>query len=302
MPLLASPAGLLASTSDQPAPTPTSGSSTSASSAPALTVAHITDVHITGEGSAAGKFKKCLEEIRRRHKPDFFLNGGDSVMDVSYNNVKREQVYSLWKVWDECTSVIKDHEVFSCIGNHDSWWAAPSKEDEMYGKAYAVKRLAIPDRYYSFSRKGWHFVILDGNNDNISLDQQQYDWLMSDLERLPAGTPTLLMSHYPILGVTPLWEGGGHADCKKLKSLFYKHKDKVKVCLSGHIHLQDRNWYNGVAYFCNGAVSGFWWGRGDEHSAAPYYYEETAPGYAILKLYADGTVENEYHTPGCLVE
>jgi 3',5'-cyclic AMP phosphodiesterase CpdA len=268
---------------------------------PVLTVAHITDVHITGEGSAAGKFSKCLEEIKR-HKPDFFLNGGDSVMDVSYNNVKREQVYSLWKVWDECTGVIKDHEVFSCIGNHDSWWAAPSKDDEMYGKGYAVKRLGIPDRYYSFSRKGWHFIILDGNNDNISLDQQQYDWLASDLEKLPAGTPTLLMSHYPILGVTPLWEGGGHADCKKLKSLFYKHRDKVKVCLSGHIHLQDRNWYNGVAYFCNGSISGFWWGKGDEHSAAPYYYEETPPGYAILRLYGDGAVENEYHTPECLVE
>jgi len=265
-----------------------------------LTIAHITDVHITSENNAPKKFKQCLEEIKQ-HKPDLILNGGDSVMDVSYKNVKREQVTGLWKVWDDCISAISGHEMFSCIGNHDSWWAAPSKEDEMYGKAYAVRRLGIPDRYYSFTRKGWHFIILDGNNDKISLDQQQYDWLVSDLEKLPPGTPTLLMSHYPILGVTPLWEGGGHADFKNLKCLFYQHKDKVKVCLSGHIHLQDRNWYNGVSYFCNGSVSGFWWGKGDEHSAAPYYYEETPPGYAILRLHEDGMVENEYHTPACLV-
>jgi len=267
---------------------------------PALTVAHITDVHITGSGNAPAKFKQCLEEIKS-HRPDFFLNGGDSVMDVSYNNVKKEQVTELWGIWDDCMRSLSNYEVRSCIGNHDTWWAAPSKEDEMYGKQYAVKRLGIPGRFYSFSKAGWHFIILDGNNSNISLDEEQYNWLAGDLENLSAGTPTLLMSHYPILGVTPLWEGGGHSDCKKLKNLFYKHKDKVKVCLSGHIHLQDRNKYNGVEYYCNGSVSGFWWGKGDEHSAAPYYYEETPPGYAILKLYADGSLENEYHTPACLV-
>ncbi len=67
------------------------------------------------------------------------------------------------------------------------------------------------------------------------------------------------MSHFPILTVTNTWEGGQHKDHKELKQLFYQHKDKVRVCLSGHQHLLDRAWYNGVHYFCNGAMSGFWW-------------------------------------------
>ncbi|WP_310586922.1 hypothetical protein [Dyadobacter aurulentus] len=58
---------------------------------------------------------------------------------------------------------------------------------------------------------------------------------------------------------------------------------------------QRRNVFNNVHYYCNGAMSGYWWGKGDEHSAGPYYYQETAPGYAILKLYEDGTVENQYY-------
>jgi hypothetical protein len=33
------------------------------------------------------------------------------------------------------------------IGNHDPWWKASSKEDEIYGKDYVVKRLEIPNRY-----------------------------------------------------------------------------------------------------------------------------------------------------------
>ena len=260
----------------------------------ALTVAHITDVHIREGDNAPERFKSCLKHIIAKHKPDFFLNGGDSINDASYDNVKYDQVIKQWSIWDECTALLNKYEVHSCIGNHDPWWKAPSKEDEMYGKEYVVKRLKIPHRYYSFTKKNWHFIVLDGNNNNISLDQEQYNWLQDELEKIPPSAPVLLMSHYPILGTTQVLVGGGHSDCKKLKDLFYKHRDKVKICLSGHNHLSDQTEYNNVLYCCNGAMSGFWWGKGDAESAGPGYYLETPPGYAILDLYADGTVENEY--------
>ena len=260
----------------------------------ALTVAHITDVHIREGDNAPERFKNCLRHIITKHKPDFFLNGGDSINDASYDNVKHDQVIQQWSIWDECTALLDKYEVHSCIGNHDPWWKAPSKEDEMYGKEYVVKRLKIPHRYYSFTKKNWHFIVLDGNNSNISLDEEQYNWLQDELEKIPASAPVLLMSHYPILGTTQVLVGGGHSDCKKLKDLFYKHRDKVKICLSGHNHLSDQTAYNNVLYCCNGAMSGFWWGKGDAESAGPGYYLETPPGYAILSMYDDGTVENEY--------
>lgn len=262
-------------------------------SKPVLRIAHITDVHIRPDLDAPERFKKCLEEVKK-HKIDFFLNGGDSIYDASYDTVKRERVLEQWAIWDDCIRVIKGYELHSCIGNHDNWWAAPDKSDELYGKNYVVKRLGIPNRYYSFSKSGWHFIILDGNNPSISLDDEQYNWLKSELENLPKNTPVLLMSHYPILGVTPFWEGGMHSDYKKLKTLFYEHNDKVKVCLSGHNHLLDSAAYNGTQYFCNGAMSGFWWEKGDAKSAGKCYYEETPPGYAILELYADGSMTNQY--------
>jgi len=260
----------------------------------AISVAHITDVHIRAGENAPERFKSCLKQIISKHEPDFFLNGGDSINDASYDNVIREQVTEQWAIWDDCLQVLNKYEVYSCIGNHDPWWKAPAKTDEMYGKDYVVKRLKIPSRYYSFSKKNWHFIILDGNNSNISLDEEQYNWLQKELEMIPASTPTVVMSHYPILGTTQVLVGGGHSDYKKLKDLFYKHRDKVRICLSGHNHLSDHSTYNDVLYCCNGAMSGFWWGRGDTESAEPGYYLETPPGYAILKLYADGTVENEY--------
>ncbi|GAA3928057.1 metallophosphoesterase [Chitinophaga oryziterrae] len=260
---------------------------------PVLTIAHITDVHLRPEEGAPERFEKCLSAVKK-HGVDFILNGGDSILDASYDDVKRERVTELWNIWDRCMETVKPYEVYSCLGNHDMWWKAPSKEDEMYGKAYVVKRLNISKRYYSFTKKGWHFVILDSNNENISLDEEQFKWLENDLQQLVPGTPVLLMSHYPILGVTPSLVGGGHSDHVKLKNLFYKHKDKVRICLSGHNHLSDNAVYNDIRYCCNGAVSGYWWGKGDKDSAGPGYYYETPPGYAILRLYEDGQVENEY--------
>jgi 3',5'-cyclic-AMP phosphodiesterase len=264
---------------------------------PVLTVAHITDVHIRPEEDVPARYKKCLEDVKQ-HNIDFILNGGDTIHAADYADIKRERVIEQWAAWDDCKKSISNFEMYSCIGNHDPWWAAPNKEDEMYGKDYVVKRLAIPHRYYSFSKKDWHFIILDGNNKNISLDEEQYNWLEKDLENLPANTPTLLMSHFPVFGATPLLVGGNHSDNKRLKDLFYKHRDKVKVVLSGHNHLYDKTFYNGVWYCCNGAMSGYWWGKGDENSAGPYHYFETPPGFAVLKLYGDGGVENEYYKHG----
>lgn len=126
---------------------------------PFITVAHITDVHIDQGNNAPERFSRCLKTIVEKHKPAFFLNGGDSIMDASYADVKRERVTSQWQIWDECIkSSIPGHEIHSCIGNHDTWWSAPSQEDAMYGKPYVVQRLNIPGRYYSFDKGSWHFI------------------------------------------------------------------------------------------------------------------------------------------------
>ncbi len=259
-----------------------------------LKIAHITDVHIRPEEDVPARAIAWLEKVKS-HKPDFFLNGGDSINDASYDGVSRERTLEQWAAWDEFRGKISDFEVYSCIGNHDSWWDVADKADEMYGKSYVVKRLEIPATYYSFNKGNWHFVIIDGNHEGISLGAEQMEWLKNDLEALAPNTPTLIMSHFPITSVTDALVGGQHKDHRELKALFYKHRDKVKVCLSGHQHMLDRAWYNGVDYFCNGSLSGFWWGDGDEHSAGKQYYLETPPGYAILELFEDGEVKNTYY-------
>jgi Icc protein len=261
----------------------------------AFTVAHITDVHIRPDFGIPERFKKCLQEVLT-HKIDFILNTGDSIHAADYKDITRERVLEQWAVWDDCMKLVKGYEMYSAIGNHDPWWAAPSNTDEMYGLPYAVKRVGIPNRYYSFTKKNWHFMVLDGNNAGITIDPPQMEWLKAELSAVPANHHVLVMSHYPIITVTDSFAGGGsYKDYKELKQLFYQHGKKVKVCLSGHQHLLDNCVYNDIHYLCNGAMSGFWWEDGDKFSAGRYYLQETPPGYAILRLYEDGRIENMYH-------
>ena len=74
-----------------------------------------------------------------------------------------------------------------------------------------------------------------------------------------------------------------HTDARKIKDLFKKHPN-IRSCLSGHIHLQDEVNYLGIKYYCNGAVSGNWWG-------GPF--QDFAPAYALFDFYKDGTVERK---------
>ncbi len=262
---------------------------------PILTVAHITDVHIRPGENVPERFNKCIDQIKK-HNIDFVLNGGDTILAADYDNITREQVLAQWEAWDECIKNFGSLPVYSCLGNHDMWWAAPNQQDEMYGKSYTVKRLGVPKRYYSFSKAGWTFFILDGNNPGITLDEEQKAWFKNELELLPDGQSVLLMSHHPILTVTgKFYPDDQHSDAHELALLFYEHREKVKCCISGHMHLLDDATYNGTRYFCNGAVSGYWWGDGNERSAGRGYYHQTPPGYAILKLYENGVVEREYH-------
>ncbi|MCL6268225.1 metallophosphoesterase family protein [Flagellimonas myxillae] len=260
-----------------------------------LRIAHITDVHIRPEHNAPSRFKQCIESITKM-EVDFFLNGGDTIYAADYDHITRERVKVQWDIWHKSRELFSEYEVYSCLGNHNMWWAAPDKSDGMYGKEFAVKQLGMPNRYFSFTKNGWTFFVLDSNNKNAgSLDQEQMDWFKGELAALPEKAPVLIMTHYPILSVGPE-QGGNHTDCKELTKLFYEHKDKPIHCVSGHIHLLEKTVYNNVKYYCNGAVSGFWWEDGNADSAHKSWVSQTPPGYAILDLYEDGSLMNSYYS------
>jgi hypothetical protein len=111
---------------------------------------------------------------------------------------------------------------------------------------------------------------------------------------VPPATPIAIVSHQPVFSVSAAtyYPGDFIGGWKALVELWTKHPN-VKLCLSGHIHLFDQAWYNGVSYVCGGAMSGYWWER-EKSSDGKSGFRQTRPGYGIVKLYADGSSQYEY--------
>lgn len=268
---------------------------------PVLRIAHITDVHLKNELGAPAKFTKCLHHVQQQNpKVDLILNGGDVVFDMN-----KENISTIDKQWQLLNDTMKSEcglPVRCCLGNHDIWWNENSKADTFYGKKYSMDKLSLAKPYYSFTQNGWKFIVLDSVHLDIDntwyigkLGDEQFNWLESELRSTNPGMPVIVMSHIPILtallmiedNVVNKWTmlgGDMHTDTSKIISLFYRHPN-VKLCLSGHLHMKDKVVYNGVTYLCNGAVSGAWW-NGNRR--------ETAPGYGLIDLFADGSFEEKY--------
>lgn len=271
-----------------------------------LRIAHLTDIHVQPEQGAPQGMARALRHAQSLAiKPDVIFNGGDSIMDAF--GADKARTKTQWQIWQ---SVLRDEcslPVEHCIGNHDVWgWGLKegADPDQLYGKQWALEEFGLASRYRSFERGGWHFIVLDSTHPAPGgyigkLDEAQFEWLEEDLQKTPGATPVCVLSHIPIACFCCFFDGENetektgdwrvpgawmHIDARRIKDLFYRHAN-VKLCLSGHIHLQDRVEYLGVKYLCNGAVSGNWWeGR----------YQEFPPAYVIVDLFDDGTVESEF--------
>ena len=276
-----------------------------------LRVAHVTDVHVEPERGAGQGMAACLDHLHAQaDRPELILFGGDCVFDSMAHDAARTR--SLWDLWQR---TLKDHcsiPAQFAIGNHDVFgWnharAHTTGTEPLYGKRWAMQQLGLERPYHSFDRGGWHFVVLDsifpnGDAYQARLDEPQLEWLTGDLAAVPAGVPTLVLSHVPILSTTAFIDpkstvgtdttigcASMHEDFRQLRDLFRRHPT-VKVALSGHTHLLDRVDSLGVSYVCGGAVSGNWW-KGD-------HLGECQPGYNLLDLYDDGTFDHRYVTYG----
>lgn len=264
--------------------------------------AHLSDIHVKPGVIPESGMAKALHHVQQDKKEiDFIINGGDAIMDALGADKQNTEIQ--WNLFKGILQKENSLPVYHCIGNHDVWgWFIKENKpdaDRLYGKVWAVETLAMKNRFYSFTKGNWHFIVLDSTQLNpaggyiAKIDEAQLEWLQQELGSVPAGKFICIVSHIPILSICAglffdKTESNGdlkiqrnlmHTDFMSLKKIFMKYP-AVKVCISGHIHLQDEIDYLGIKYYCNGAVSGNWW-KGS--------FQEFAPAYAIIDLYNDGT-------------
>ena len=240
----------------------------------ALRIAHITDVHVQPELTAGEGFSQCLSKIgdlSGDERPDVIFNTGDCVMDAMDQDEARTRLQ--WELWQKCLKDGPQLPIEHCLGNHDIWGVNKKKskttgEEPRYGKKWACEVFGMEKPYRRFDRAGWAFIVLDSvfpldGSYQGRLDPEQMEWFKGELKAIPSTTPIMILSHIPILTVTP--------------------------CISGHLHQLDHIELEGVTYLCNGAVSGAWW-KGKRN--------ETDSGYALIDLFPDGRVQRKYIESG----
>ena len=263
--------------------------------------AFISDIHIKTLDVAEAGMRKVLQTINQSDKkPDFIINGGDSIMDALA--VSKEKTKAQWDLFFDILQAENRLPVKHCMGNHDIWgWQLKEdvKSDPLYGKNWWLQLTGNTKSYYSFTHQNWHFIVLDSTQENNGgyialLDAEQFNWLGAELES-NKDKHICVVSHIPIVsfcsamffkdmlpnGDWKLSRALLHTDARMIKDLFRKYPN-IRCCLSGHIHLQDEVTYLGIQYFCNGAVSGNWW-KGA--------FQDFAPAYALFDFHQDGTVQ-----------
>ncbi len=270
----------------------------------------MTDLHLmlngalrSGEGIAA-----CLTAVEKVDpRPDFILVGGDLVHLARDRTVRQGEgdLDFFMKIWNDHTA-LPVHWVF---GNHDlvatsNPSVAPG--DKHYGKGLFRDRFHLPNLFYSFDWKGWHFVILDDialqpDRSYIGLFfDDELRFLQADLDA-HRSQPTLVCAHIPPVSNLPLGMVMAHAVAHREappKNLVCTNGEdlvadlpghSIRAVLAGHLHFLERIELNGVQFINSGAVCGSFW-------QGPLY--GCREGFGVVDLSVDGAVAFDYRDYG----
>ena len=246
-----------------------------AAPAPAFTFLFFTDAHLEPELNGVLGTGLAFRE-GQAIKADFAINGGDHVFDA--NQVSRDRALQLYDLFGK-TEQDLGLKVHHTLGNHDVFAVNPknpvSPADPLYGKRLYEERFG--KTFYSFDHKGCHFIVLDtimidppgapSRTYQGRVDPAQLQWLAADLAAQPAGTPILVVTHYPLVTAMPQYEAPTPSpdprhflsliNSNEVLNLFPGHN--IIGVLQGHTHVNEQVLWKGVPYITSGAVCGNWW-------------------------------------------
>lgn len=180
---------------------------------------------------------------------DFIVELGDFMQPQDYN----ASFLNVWKSFKGLS--------FHVLGNHDM----DNDTGDRYNRDHTVSYLDMPARFYSFDVEGFHFIVLDGNDQKDPpqsgyahyIGEKQLKWLGQDLAR--TNSPVVVFSHQSIEdpgGVENANEVRKILEAAKLKS----GKQKVIACFSGHHHIDYSKSINRINYIQINSMSYFWMG------------------------------------------
>jgi len=260
-----------------------------------------TDTHIEPELDAAHGCDMCFRKIASL-RPEFAINGGDHVYDLLGTNARRAT--SIFDLYDR-TQQLLEMPLYHAIGNHDVFGiyahSGVSPSDPGYGKKMYEDRLGRRT-YYSFDRKGYHFIVLDSiqpTGDRFwqsRIDDEQLQWLENDLRDTGAVRPIIVVVHVPMVTgyatfapkTTEQHKYNTYTVDNALDVLPLLERHNVLAVLQGHTHVNELVRFKNIDFITSGAVSGNWW-----HGPRMGFAE----GFTVVSL-RNGMLSTRYETYG----
>ncbi len=244
-----------------------------------------------------------LAQLRSEGLTPFVVMLGDQAHDCYW----KANRYGLPEAYSDLESI--QAPIYSVMGNHDHDPTAINEVD-----AAAEWRRFLGPTYYSFSKGGVHYVVLDDielvdNSPQISQDGEcvyknrvpdaQMQWLRSDLALVDKSTPLVMLIHAPLYyfpGNDRTYYIENGPELAEILSEF-SHVD----ILSGHTHVSYSSQSpSGNIHENNyGAVCGSWWlnARVDLGNDNNICRDGTPSGYAIWR-FSDGRFSSIFKGTG----
>ena len=254
-------------------------------------VAYFTDLHLAASNEINLRAQKAF---KKAHENDLFLFGGDNLMAVDHQ--PEDQVLAQFDNWNRFTAnhLTKPHR--SILGNHDIENGSPADGTHLCGKRRTMELYNMKDRYWVDHIGGWRIIGLDTvqkirDSYHGHVDTAQLKWLEGVLAA-DRHTPTMVLGHIPLLSVTPMADYNVKSQpmsmpvsyCSHVRNArtiikMFRQAGNIKLCMSGHTHMNDRCEFGGTTYVCAGAVSGSWWNGN---------HQGFAPSFTQINLMTDG--------------
>ena len=244
-----------------------------------------TDVHKDIMHDADVRLQTFIDSATAE-KVDFIIQLGDFCLPKPENN-------RFLAIYNSFTGA-----KYHVLGNHDL--------DSGCTRAGNLKFWKQTKSYYSFDKKNFHFIVLDGN-DTTSPPQKGYahyvgkkqiDWLKKDIEN--TDLPIVVFSHQS------LFDPFGTENDSVIRHIFESRnlktgKSKIIACFNGHTHVDNYKKIGGIWYFEINSMSYYWLGKEYAHEVyndtidQKYpYIKYTAPYkeplFAIISINPEGKI------------
>ena len=200
---------------------------------------------------STGTLMKAVAAVNSfKEQPDFVVFTGDLTHVTDDDQERRRRLAGFRDIVKE----LKVRDVMFMPGEHDAGLDEGQAFKEFFGKSY-----------YTFDRKGVHFIVLDNVSDARSIiGPDQMEWLRSDLASRDKDAPIVVLTHRPLFDLYPDWDWYTR-DGSQVIDLLMPHS--TVTVLYGHIHQEHHKKTGHI----------------DHHAAKGMMYPLPAPGSVPVK-------------------